>query len=43
MGIKRDESSGLKKEGKDSPSTYMFLVAEGNFATIPSTSLVRNT
>jgi hypothetical protein len=27
----------------DSPSTYMFLVADGNFATIPSTSLVRKT
>lgn len=33
---------GMKKRN-DSPSTYMFLVADGSFATIPSTSLVRNT
>ena len=33
--------TGLR--GEDSPSTYMFLVADGSFATIPSTSLVKNT
>jgi hypothetical protein len=41
-----EEEEARKKiqiRGDDSPSTYMFLVADGSFATIPSTSLVKNT